>query len=419
MKILVDMAMPYWLNFFGTLGEIIGFNAGDLSIDEAGQLHIEDLIPHLSETECLLVRSTTKVNEALLAKMPNLKFVATATAGYDHLDIDALEAKGIEWYAAGGCNAQAVSQYVVCAMLFLATEDNFLIKDKVVAVVGNGNVGGKVAAAASALGAAVIIYDPPQEYEDKKNAHLNTIKNCTTSYATFEEVLEADIICLHAPFNSHSAFPSKHMFDAEALGSLTNTQYLINAGRGELVDNKALLSLKQKQDSMSVNVVLDVWENEPNVMTSLIPFLRLASAHIAGHSLEGKANGTAMLYTELCRVFEIEGNVALDKLLPDYDALVPVVIAEALQQISYTDEYETQNLIKKLCHFVYDIRNDDRVFRHHMSQFKSFAKLRQEYPIRREFSALDMAVLQTKTSKLLQGIGFIISNDGTTPLLIK
>jgi erythronate-4-phosphate dehydrogenase len=170
---------------------------------------------------------------------------------------------------------------------------------------------------------------------------------------------------------------------------------------------------------MSVNVVLDVWENEPNVMTSLIPFLRLVSAHIAGHSLEGKANGTAMLYTELCRVFEIEGNVALDKLLPDYDALVPVVIAEALQQISYTDEYETQNLIKKLCHFVYDIRNDDRVFRHHMSQFKSFAKLRQEYPIRREFSALDMAVLQTKTSKLLQGIGFIISNDGTTPLLIK
>jgi erythronate-4-phosphate dehydrogenase len=419
MKIFVDKAMPYWLDFFGTLGEIVSFNAGDLALDESGQLHMKALIPHLSDAECLLVRSTTKVNNALLAKMPNLKFVATATAGYDHLDIPALEAKGIEWYAAGGCNAQAVAQYVVCAILSLATEDNFLIKDKVIAVVGHGNVGSKVAKAAKALGAAVIVYDPPQEYEVRENIIQKSAKNCTSSYATFEEVLKADIICLHAPFNSHLAFPSKHMFDAKALGSLTNMQYLINAGRGELIDNKALLTHKQKHGFTSVHVVLDVWENEPNIMTSLIPFLRLASAHIAGHSLEGKANGTAMLYTKLCRVFDIDGNMALDKLLPTYHAQVPEVIIEALQQISDKDEYETQNLIKNLCHFVYDIQNDDRVFRHHMSQFSSFAKLRQEYPIRREFSALDMAVLQTETSELLKGIGFIISNDSTTPLLIK
>lgn len=419
MKIFVDKAMPYWLDFFGTLGEIVSFNAGDLALDESGQLHTKTLIPHLSDAECLLVRSTTKVNNALLAKMPNLKFVATATAGYDHLDIPALEAKGIEWYAAGGCNAQAVTQYVVCAILSLATEDNFLIKDKVIAVVGHGNVGSKVARAAEALGAAVIVYDPPQEYEVRENIIQKPAKNCTSSYATFEEVLKADIICLHAPFNSHLAFPSKHMFDAKALGSLTSMQYIINAGRGELIDNKALLAHKQKQSFTSVNVVLDVWENEPNIMTSLIPFLRLASAHIAGHSLEGKANGTAMLYTELCRVFDIDGNLALDKLLPTYHAQVPEVIIEALQQISDKDEYEKQDLIKKLCHFVYDIQNDDRVFRHHMSQFSSFAKLRQEYPIRREFSALDMAVLQTETSELLKGIGFIISNDSTTPLLIK
>ena len=422
MKILVDKAMPYWLDFFGTLGELVTFSAGDLACDDYGQLHLLELLPHLSDTECLLVRSTTAVNKTLLAKMPKLKFVATATAGYDHLDISALKAKNITWYAAGGCNAQAVSQYVVCAILSLASEDDFLIQDKVIAIVGHGNVGSKVAIAAKAFGATVIVYDPPQEQGNLEKICQNPSINLTTSYASFDDVLAADIICLHAPFNSHLSFPSKYMFNTETLSRLNDSQYLINAGRGELIDNSALLSLlesNRKRGIKSVNIVLDVWENEPNIMHALVPFLRLASAHIAGHSLEGKANGTAMLYKELCDFYKQEDNVVLDKLLPDYNAQIPEIIIKALHQINDKDEYETQAVIKELCHFVYDIQNDDRVFRHHMTQFKSFAKLRQEYPIRREFSALTLAISQTKINEVLKGIGFIISNDSTPPLLIK
>lgn len=426
MKILVDKAMPYWLDFFGSLGEVVTFSAGDLALDNAGHVHLAALMPHLSDTECLLVRSTTAVNEALLAKMPKLKFVASATAGYDHLDIKALEDKNIAWYAAGGCNAQAVSQYVVSAILALACEDSFLIQNKLIAVVGHGNVGSRVAKAAKAMGATVIVYDPPQQYEnnDGKSQNVNgtSSNRLSASYVSLEEVLGADIICVHAPFNSHLAFPSKHIFDEQALGALTDSQYLINAGRGELIDNDALLALlksKREEGAASVNVVLDVWENEPNIMRALIPFLRLASAHIAGHTLEGKANGTAMLYAELCRLYKKEEKVTLDDLLPAYNAQVPEAILEGLQLIHQKDEYDIQNVLKELCHFVYDIQNDDRVFRHHMSQFTSFAKLRQEYPIRREFSALTLSLPQSRIKELLEGIGFIISNDSTTPLLIK
>lgn len=424
MKILIDQAMPYWSDFFSSMGEVVTFSAGDLALDNSQQIYNMSIAKHLSDTECLLVRSTTKVNEALLAKMPKLRFVATATAGYDHLDIPALKANNINWYAAGGCNAQAVAQYVVCALLTLATQDGFLLKDKVLAVVGNGNVGSKVAIAAKALGAQIIIYDPPQQEEIKTNVYhdKNAADYSTTPYVNFEEVLKADIICMHAPFNSHASFPSKHLFDARALSTLTSSQYLINAGRGELIDNDALFTLfsrNQQQGIANVNVVLDVWESEPNIMVSLIPFLRLASAHIAGHSLEGKANGTSMLYKELCRLYNLQECIELSSLLPIYEIHVPESIINEINQLSQFDEYEIQEVIKKLCHFVYDIQNDDRVFRHHMSQFTSFAKLRQEYPVRREFSALKLKITNTKINGLLQGIGFIISNDSITTHFTK
>lgn len=425
MKILIDKAMPYWQDFFSPVAELVTFSAGDLALNDGQEIHNQSIATHLSDTECLLVRSTTRVNEALLAKMPKLRFVATATAGYDHLDIMALEAKEISWYAAGGCNAQAVTQYVVCAILSLATQDQFLVKDKVVAVVGHGNVGSRVAKAAKALGAQVIVYDPPQQCNEKHASQNRLVVSSDAEkipYVEFEEVLAADIICMHAPFNSHSSFPSKHMFDSHTLSTLSSSQYLINAGRGELIDNKALftlLSRNKEQGLASVNVILDVWEDEPNIMVSLIPFLRLASAHIAGHSLEGKANGTSMLYKELCQLYSRVEAITLPSLLPLYDVQTPKPIIDALLKIEILGEFEIQTLVKNLCHFVYDIQNDDRVFRHHMSQFKSFAKLRQEYPIRREFSALKLNVPDTKINDLLEGIGFIISKYSTTPHLTK
>ncbi|MFT6269681.1 MAG: erythronate-4-phosphate dehydrogenase [Alphaproteobacteria bacterium] len=427
MKILADNAMPYWEEFFLPLGTLQTFTAGELATDVSAPALSAALQAYLPSVECLLVRSTTKVNQALLDKMPNLQFVATATAGYDHFDIAALNARSIQWYAAGGCNAQAVAQYVVCAVLQMADEDRFLIQDKVVGIVGHGNVGSRVASAMHALGAEVIIYDPPQQgsAEQQQQFGLSVDENNTAvpaRYVKFNDILQADIICVHAPLNSHQEHPSHHLFDASALMQLDATQYLINAGRGELINNQVLLEYFEratKANTRGLNVVLDVWENEPSIMTALIPYLRIASAHIAGHTLEGKANGTFMLYQQLCKRSNIQENIQLSDLLPCDTSTLPDLMQSALASSDALDLLGAQRLAKEICHLVYDIQNDDRVFRRHMAQFTSFASLRQEYPIRREFSALRLDALNSKITVLLEGIGFIISNDSTTSQLTK
>jgi len=429
-QILADSAMPYWQEFFLEVGEVKTFKAGELSAEILALPSSAQLRAYLPCVECLLVRSTTQVNQALLALMPNLQFVATATAGYDHFDIEALHAAGIAWYAAGGCNAQAVAQYVVCAALQLAVDDRFLLQDKRVAIVGHGNVGSRVASALHALGAQVIIYDPPQltkaQCETQRETHSKA-QNATDlrisgslnspCYVSFSEVLKADVICIHAPLNSHPEHPSRHLFDADALSQLTGSQYLINAGRGEIIDNQALLSYFEnavKSEKVKLNVVLDVWENEPSITTDLVGHLRIASAHIAGHTLEGKANGTFMLYQQLCHRYNIAQKVKLSAMLPPDNTSLPKHLQNELHLNEMFDGESAQRLLKNICHLVYDIQNDDRVFRAHMAQFNTFAKLRQEYPIRREFSALSLNVKNTKISQMLRGIGFVISNDGTT-----
>lgn len=409
MNILADKAMPYWEECFRPLGRVETFSAGALNEKDRSTELDPQLAAYLPEVDCLLVRSTTKVDDALLAKMPNVRFIATATAGVDHFDIQALEARNISWYAAGGCNAQAVAQYVVCALLHLAQQDKFLIVNKSVGIVGHGNVGSRVAKVLRALGADVLIYDPPQQRALQAKS--------TISYAEFSDILQADIICVHAPLNSHKDFPSYHLFDEQVLAGLNSEQYIINAGRGEVIDNLALLAQFQadkKHNRNSVNVVLDVWENEPHINTALIPNLRLASAHIAGHTLDGKARGTVMLYEQLCQRAGLAQSLNLKALLPVPDIQLTAEIDEAIASLDPNNPQDVQALCRKLCHLVYDIQNDDRVFRRHMAQFTSFAKLRQEYPIRREFSALTLNATHTKINELLHGIGFIISNDSTT-----
>ncbi len=414
--------MPYWDEFLQSFAdacassqiEIISFTAGDLSISANQQILNKSILQNLLEVECLLIRSTTKVNQYLLNLMPNLRFVGTATAGYDHLDIKAIESRNIRWYAAGGCNAQAVAQYVVCACLHLACTDEFVLQDKTIAVIGHGNVGGKVANSMRALGARVIIFDPPQQHSINEGSQHN--------YALFEEVLSADIICLHAPLNSHPDYPSLHMFNHKVLAQLTAHQYVINAGRGELIDNAALLDIFTQDQSInrpSVNIVLDVWEHEPTILTALIPYTRLATAHIAGHTLEGRANGTYMLYHQLCALYNVPESLSLDNLLPLYQQQIPVDSIACSEIITRLDQRERQNLVKNLCEMTYEIQNDDRVFRRHMAQSPSFAKIRQQYPIRREFSALPVNVNNNSINELLRGLGFIISNDSNTPLLNK
>lgn len=401
--------MPFWRECFTYFGRVTSFKAGELNPDEGLVEKFNDPL-FLKNIDILLVRSTTKVNRCLIDSMPNLRFVGTATAGVNHLDIDYLQEKEITWHSAGGCNADAVSQYVVSAILQLANRDKFLIGDKRVGVIGHGNVGSKVAKALHAFGAEISVYDPPQQlaFEQLKaaNGESHSIVEEDPKYVSLDEALSADIICLHAPLNSHPEFPSQHLIDETIINNMSARQYLINAGRGELIDNNALLKGFMTRSSTMPTVILDVWENEPLIMRELIPYLFVATPHIAGHTLEGKARGSFMLHDSLCKALGHDVHVFLEDYIPRYNAKLAPRLSSRLTSVAYESKWEIQSAMKELAEFVYDITNDDRVFRRYMAQSPTITKLRREYPIRREFSALSISIADIALTNLARNLGF-------------
>ncbi|NTS78255.1 4-phosphoerythronate dehydrogenase [Catenovulum sp. SM1970] len=377
LSIMIEDSLLYAEEFFNNLGHITRFSGSKITAEQ------------LRGVDVLLTRSTTKVSQSLLSQADKLKFVGTATAGFNHLDTDYLTAKGIEWTAAPGCNADAVADYVLSGMLTLSQQDNFQLKDKQVAVVGVGQIGSRVVRRLTALGCEVLSYDPVRAKCD------DDFKTCT-----FDEVLKADIITCHVPLTLNGDHPTHHLFDLKTFQQLKPNAILINACRGEIFDNMALKAFLQMSNKLTV--VLDVWENEPNIDMDLLQLVDFASPHIAGHSLEGKARGTEMLYYSLCSFLGLEPEFSLHDFLPE----MPVEQIE----LSATTELD-ENLVRNLTRFVYDIRNDDVWFRKGMkANPKAFAKMRKSYPVRRELTSLVVSTEALQHQTKLIDLSFRTSN---------
>jgi erythronate-4-phosphate dehydrogenase len=381
-NILYDAAMPYAEAFFAGFGNAKAFEVGSLSAES------------LIDVDALFVRSTTKVDANLLSKANKLSFVATATAGYNHLDINYLKLKNINWYAAGGCNAIAVAEYVLSALLQLTHEDKINLFDKKVAIIGAGNVGTVLANLLGAVGITYVLCDPPLKNQGDQR-----------DLVSFEQAMMADIICLHTPLIEKGDDPTLHMIGSDELANLSENQYLINACRGEVIDNLALL--ESFESGKRINVVLDVWEQEPLIEHKLIPFVRLATAHIAGHTLEGKARGTSMVYDAFCCHLDRPSELTLEQFLPAYEiclTLDPSI--SAFEQLFY--------IVKSR----YDIKKDDGIFRSRMAKSQAFSQIRKSYPVRREFSAGSVCYEAENTSKInnkhvakiAASLGFTIAN---------
>lgn len=374
--------MPYADVFFSSLGEAKAFESGSLTCEA------------LVDIDALFVRSTTKVDETLLQKANKLQFVATATAGFNHLDIDYLEQNNVKWYAAGGCNATAVAEYVTSAIFQLAFEDEFNPFIKKVAIIGAGNVGTALAGILKGLQINCVLCDPPlQKIGDQR------------SFVNFETAMQADIICLHTPLATKGDFSTLHMLGSDELSKLSEHQYLINACRGEVIDNDALLSCFEM--GKKLNVVLDVWENEPFIKHELIPHVRIATAHVAGHTLEGKARGTSMVYDAFCRHFNEKNVLKLEQFLPDFE-----------KNLCVDPSFSPLNQLFQMVKFMYDIKKDDGIFRSRMAKSEAFADIRTHYPVRREFSAVQTEFAADTAHKknnknvaqIAASIGFKIAN---------
>lgn len=375
MNIFIDENIPYADEFFSGIGKVTRFAGRELTAEQ------------LTETDALLVRSITKVNQTLISKAPKLKFVGTATIGEDHIDKPFLSEKGITFTSAPGCNAISVAEYVISSLYVLAEKYNFDVYSKTVAIIGVGNIGKALQQKLTALGMSILLCDPLRQKDE-------------TGFVSLEHALtHADIVSFHTPITKAGEHATHHLLNKDNISLLKKDVCLINASRGEVIDNHALLAEivhRQKNNKQAIKLVLDVWENEPEPLLELIEYTDIASAHIAGYSLEGKARGTEMLYQALCQYLTIPVTKKLDDLLP----------TPSVEKLGLNPDSSIENQLKQAIYLVYDPRRDDALFRNLLS-VNGFDWLRKNYPIRREWSSLKIERISNNEKGLsFSKIGF-------------
>ena len=383
MKIFYDENMPFAKEFFGDLGKLQPFVGRELTAEQ------------VKDADVLLVRSITKVNRVLLEHNTKCQFIGTATIGVDHIDQTYLAECNIPFSSAPGCNAISVAEYVISALVIMSERYLIDMFSLTVGIVGAGNTGTRLTEKLDALGIKYLLCDPYLADNDAENSADNVTDN--RQFSSLDDVLKCDVISLHVPLTKSGEHATYHLLNEPRLAKLTDNQILINACRGEVVDNQALLKLKQQ--GLETKLILDVWENEPNILTELIDYTELASAHIAGYSLEGKARGTEMLYQALCKTLNIKANKTLSQFLPD-------------AQIDYVEIKQDfdEILLNQLVKMVYDVRRDDGIFRQKLNRqqltAQSFDQIRKTYPARREFSAITVALKNQARSDVPHRLGF-------------
>lgn len=339
------------------------------------------------DADALVVRTRTRCNAALL-EGTKVRFIATATIGYDHIDVDFCKSNQIRWTNAEGSNSSSVQQYVGAALFQIARKLNFELARKTIGIVGVGNVGTKVEKLCNVLGMRVLLNDPPRGRREGPSA-----------FVSLDAIVEqADIITLHVPLSYEGEDKTFHLADERFLSRLRPDQILINTSRGEVVDSRPLkAALKEKKLAACV---LDVWENEPEIDTGLLDLVDIGTPHIAGYSAEGKANGTAMSVRALSRFF----GLGIDNWFPEN---VPLPNCTKIEVDC--ENLSQQEILAKLVERTYDIFSDDRRLRKSLGTFE---QQRADYPLRREFSAYTVKLLNAGDNirLLTQEIGFNVSD---------
>lgn len=377
MRVLADENIPLLDEFFASFGEVKRLPGREMTRDAA------------LEADVLLVRSVTAVNADLLAGTP-VRFVGTCTIGTDHLDTAFLAKAGIHWASAPGCNSQGVVDYVLGALLVLSEATGFHLEKRTFGVIGAGAVGGQLVAVLKALGLRVLVCDPPRQ-RCEEGGDFSPLQKI---------VAECDVISLHTPLIREGEDVTYHLLGRHNLPQLKTGCWLLNASRGEVIDNRALHEcLTQGQD---LEVVLDVWENEPIVSVELATRCRLATPHIAGYSLDGKLRGTAQIYQAFCAWLGVAADVNLRSLLP-------ALWLESLR-FNAAPEQSIEWWLAHICWPVYDPRTDDAAFRKTLrlldedARRLAFDTLRKHYPMRREVPDLTVELNASVPSLALQKV---------------
>ena len=365
MKIVADQQISH-LQAFSKFAEVTTYNGREITVEK------------IRGADVLLVRSVTLVNASLLEDS-QVKFVATATSGKDHIDEDYLQSKNIGFAHAKGSNARSVAEYTLSSLFVLADQHGFNLKDKTVGVIGCGEVGSRVVAMLETIGSRCLMNDPPLKDAHGKDASGND-PSTGEKYCDLKALFSADIITLHVPLTEDGPYPTKKLVDVDFLAKLNGDVILINAARGGVIDETALKNHLPCHEDMKV--VLDAWEDEPGIDLELLTQVDISTPHIAGYSTDGKIRATQMIFESMCTFFNLNAKWQATSGLPCASSL----------EISGSAELNDEDAIQMAILASYDVRSDSislqrlpEVDVEQRSHY--FDELRKNYLMRREFPA--------------------------------
>ena len=333
MKLLIDDAVWGSNQIFSKFGEVFTLPGREIRSES------------LKDFDALIVRSRTSVDEKLL-RDSNIKFVGSTVAGLDHIDKNYLKDNAITLSSAQGCNANAVSEYVISAIANLSKDYGFKLSNKTLGIIGVGNVGRRLEVKAKQLGMKTLLNDPPREALEGSD-----------NFTSLESALSADIVTFHTPLTYSGPHPTYKLLDSHNFKHINNDAIVINAARGGIINETVWEKTQTKAN------IIDCWENEPNINLNLQKSAYWATPHIAGHSIDAKFMGSFMIYKDLCKYIKKPLNDNIEHL-----------INPELKIIRENNLHETLNSI-------YSFHADDKA----IQDISNFENYRRNYPERYEW----------------------------------
>lgn len=318
-------------------------------------------LPDTTGFDALLLRTVSKLNDQSFKSIPDsLKFVGTGSSGSDHVDINYLKSNNIEFADALGNNSRAVAEYVMTALLLWREEKKKNLHDFTYGIIGVGNAGSAVAEIFTDFGLKTLLYDPPKAEREP-----------SFTSASLEDILDCNVLTFHVPLSESGEHATRHWLDENKLSG-QNFELIINAARGGVINEK---TVSKAMDSGSVkDIIIDVWENEPDFDVEFADRAFIATPHIAGYSEQSKLNASSMVCEKLCRFFGLEcpptkNLYTIKELRP---AHLKYSLKDWLLKLHPIKEYDAA--LRDLSH-----RQDKEVL---------FRKLRTDRPYRFEYSYL-------------------------------
>ena len=350
MKIIIDNKIPYIKGALEPFAEVV-YLPGNASTHDV-----------VKDADALITRTRTICNKEVL-EGSKVKFIATATIGFDHIDTNYCKTAGIEWVNAPGCNAESVNQYISSALFSYSIRKGLALRDKTIGIVGVGQVGSRVARTCEILGMNVLLSDPPRERNEGSSqfVSLETIQN------------QADIITFHVPLNLEGIDRTYHMASGQFLQNLNKKPLIMNTCRGEVFDSEAVYNAIVSGAISGLNI--DCWENEPELNLDLLKRADFGTSHIAGYSRDGKANGTKVSVQAISKFFKL-----------GIDDWSPPGIEPPVNPIIELDgnKKSEDTIFSDAILSTYKIAKDDEALRKNPHLFE---QLRGDYPARREFDS--------------------------------